>query len=72
MQIKRNLFFFLAKEKNEIERTGYNPDAKLRLRVRWGKEQVNFNVGYRVQLDKWSTDTQRCKAGTTHGKKQVK
>lgn len=71
MQIKRNLFFFLAKEKNELERTGYNADAKLRLRVRWGKDQVNFNVGYRVHLDKWSTDTQRCKAGTTHSKKKI-
>jgi len=71
MQIKRNLFFFLAKEKDELEKTGYKKDAKLRLRVRWGKDQVNFNVGYRVQLDKWSTDTQRCKAGTSHGKKKV-
>lgn len=71
MQIKRNLFFFLAKEKDEMEKTGYKKDAKLRLRVRWGKSMVNFNVGYRVQLDKWSTDTQRCKAGTSHGKKKV-
>lgn len=71
MQIKRNLFFFLAKEKDELERTGYKKDAKLRLRVRWGKVQVNFNVGYRVQLDKWSVDTQRCKSGTSHGKKKI-
>ncbi|MDD4993326.1 MAG: site-specific integrase [Paludibacter sp.] len=71
MQIKRNLFFFLAKEKDELDKTGYKKDAKLRLRVRWGKCMVNFNVGYRVQLDKWSTDTQRCKAGTTHGKKKI-
>lgn len=71
MQIKRNLFFFIAKEKNVLERTGYNADAKLRLRVRWGKDQVNFNVGYRVQLDKWNTEVQRCKSGTSHGKKKV-
>lgn len=70
MQIKRNLFFFLAKEKDELEKTGYKKDAKLRLRIRWDKNQVNFNVGYRVQLDKWSTETQRCKSGTTHGKKK--
>lgn len=70
MQIKRNLFFFLAKEKDELEKTGYKKDAKLRLRIRWEKNQVNFNVGYRVQLDKWSTETQRCKSGTTHGKKK--
>ena len=71
MQIKRNLFFFLAKEKSELETSGYKKDAKLRLRVRWGKDQVNFNVGYRVQLDKWVTESQRCKAGTTHGKKKA-
>lgn len=71
MQIKRNLFFFLAKEKDELDESKYKKDAKLRFRVRWGKCIVNFNVGYRVQLDKWSTDTQRCKAGTTHGKRKV-
>lgn len=43
----------------------------MRLRVRLGKDQVNFNVGYRVQLDKWVTDSQRCKAGATHRKKEV-
>lgn len=64
------MFFFLAKEKDELDKTGYKKDAKLRLRVRWGKSMVNFNVGYRVQLDKWSTETQRCKPGTTHGKKK--
>ncbi|HEY5592145.1 MAG TPA: phage integrase SAM-like domain-containing protein [Paludibacter sp.] len=71
MQIKRNLLFFPDKEKDITEKTGYKADAKLRLRVRWGKSVVNFNVGYRVQLDKWSTETQRCKSGTTHGKKKV-
>lgn len=71
MQIKRNLLFFLAKEKDELEKTGYKKDAKLRLRVRWGKDQVNFNVGYRVELTKWSIESQRCKNGSTHGKKRI-
>ncbi len=71
MQIKRNLLFFPDKEKDTTQKTGYKADAKLRLRIRFGKNVVNFNVGYRVQLDKWSTDTQRCKAGTTHSKKRV-
>ena len=71
MQIKRNLLFFPDKEKDILAKSGYKEDAKLRLRVRWSKNIVAFNVGYRVQLDKWSTETQRCKSGTTHGKKRV-
>lgn len=68
MNIKRNILIYPDKEGSES--TGYKPDAKLRMRIRWGKNIVNFNVGYRVVLDKWSTEAQRCKAGTTHGKKK--
>lgn len=56
--------FLLDKEKG-------SPDAKLRLRVRWGKNIVAFNLGYRVDVAKWSPETQRCKNNTTHGKKKV-
>ncbi len=59
----------------------YNYDAKLRVRIRWHAgvldnkfierdEVLNFNLGERVELAKWSTDAQRCNAGTTHGKKK--
>ena len=56
--------FFIDKEKN-------CQDGKLRFRVRWGKNIVAFNLGYRVDLSKWSTDTQRCRNNTTHGEKKI-
>lgn len=64
MNIKRNCICLLDKEKDK-------PDAKLRYRIRWGSNIVAFNVGYRVDLDKWNTDSQRCKNNTTHGKKKI-
>lgn len=69
MNIERNILFFPDKEGNET--AGYKPDAKLRMRIRYGKNLVNFNIGYRVDLAKWIKDAQRCKASTTHGKKKV-
>ena len=68
-EIKHNVLFFPDKEGNE--KTGYKPDAKLRIRIRWAKNVVNFNVGHRVELTKWSTETQRCNTGTSHGKKKT-
>ena len=56
--------FLLDKEKGK-------EDAKLRIRIRWGKNIVAFNVGFRVDVSKWSTETQRCKNNTTHGKKKI-
>lgn len=56
--------FLLDKEKGK-------EDAKLRLRIRWGKNIVAFNVGFRVDINKWSLETQRCKNNTTHGKKKI-
>ena len=62
--IKWYHIFLIDKEKN-------SPDGKLRFRVKWGKNIVAFNLGYRVDLSKWSKETQRCKSNTTHGKKKV-
>lgn len=64
MNIKRNCIFLLDKEKDKT-------DAKLRYRIKWNGNIVAFNLGYRVDLDKWNTDSQRCKNNTTHGKKKV-
>jgi len=61
VQIKRHNQFLLDKEIGK-------PDAKLRYRIRWNGNTVAFNVGYRVTIDKWSLETQRCKNGTSHGK----
>lgn len=62
--IKWYHIFLLDKEKDSNE-------AKLRFRVRWGKNIVAFNVGYKIDPSKWSKDTQRCKNNTTHGKRKV-
>jgi integrase len=66
MNIKRTCQFLLDKEADK-------PDAKLRYRIKWNsnKNIVAFNVGYRVDISKWSLDTQRCINNTTHGKKKV-
>lgn len=64
MDIQRNVLFFPDKENGKT-------DAKLRMRIRYASNVVNFNVGYRIDLVKWIKDAQRCKAGTTHGKKKV-
>lgn len=65
MKIKRKILFFLDIEKDK-------PDAKIRMRIRYEGILVNFNVGYRVDTEKWSNKSQRCNSGTTHGKKKVK
>lgn len=62
--IKHHAQILLDKEKD-------NPTAKLRYRIKWSGFIVAFNVGYRVEIDKWSKETQRCKINTTHGKKKV-
>lgn len=54
-----------------IDREKDKSDARLRFRVKWDKEIVAFNVGFRVDVDKWSTESQRCNKNTTHGKKKV-
>jgi integrase len=43
------------------------------MRIKWNssKNIVAFNVGYRVDVEKWSVETQRCKNNTTHGKRKV-
>lgn len=64
MIIRRYCIFVPDKEKDSI-------DGRLRYRVKWHGNTVAFNVGYRVEIDKWSNETQRCKNNTTHGKKKV-
>ncbi|MGV4477926.1 tyrosine-type recombinase/integrase [Ornithobacterium rhinotracheale] len=62
--MKHHAQFLLDKEKDK-------PDAKLRYRIKWDGNIVAFNVGYRIDIEKWSKETQRCKANTTHGKKKI-
>ncbi len=63
-KIKHNTLFFFDKVKD-------SPEGLLRVRVRWSKNKVTFSLGYRVDLSKWSTATQRCINGTSHGKKKI-
>jgi integrase len=64
--IKHHCQFLLNKERGRS-------DAFLRCRVKWdhNKNIVSFNVGYRIDIDKWSVEAQRCKANTIHGKKRI-
>ena len=64
MEIKYHAQFLLDKEKD-------NPTAKVRYRIKWENNIVAFNIGYRVEADKWSIETQRCKTNTTHGDKKI-
>ena len=74
VQIKYNILFFPDKETDTARSVPgapvYKPDAKLRIRVRWPGNKVDFNVGYRVKLSQWDTKTQRCIAKTTNAQKQ--
>lgn len=56
--------FLLDKEKGK-------DSAKIRYRIKWNGNIVSFNLGYRVDISKWSLETQRCKNNTTHGKKKI-
>ena len=64
MDIKYHAQFLLDKERGKSS-------AKLRFRIKWEGNIVAFNLGYRVDVEKWSAETQRCKANTTHGDKKV-
>lgn len=64
MEINYHAQFLLDKEKD-------NSTAKIRFRIKWDKNIVAFNLGYRAEIDKWSIETQRCKTNTTHGEKKV-
>ena len=62
--IKRHKQFLIDKEPGK-------PDAKLRFRIKWSGNIVAFNVGYRVTIMNWSTETERCKNGTSNGKNKI-
>lgn len=64
MEIKYHAQFLLDKEKDSLT-------AKVRLRIKWNGKVVAFNLGNRVDIAKWSIETQRCKTNTTHGEKKV-
>lgn len=65
MTIKRYFQFVLSKKNKEDD------FAHLRYRVKWAGFSLSVNVGYLVDADKWSYETQRCKINTSHGEKRV-
>ncbi|MDR2119387.1 MAG: site-specific integrase [Tannerella sp.] len=66
MHLKRTCQFLLDREPGK-------PDARVRYRIKWDRNRsiISRSTGYRVDVDKWSVDTQRCRANTTHGKKKT-
>jgi integrase len=64
MVVKYRAQFLLDKEKDSFS-------AKLRYRIKWGKNIVAFGLGYRIDIEKWSLESQRCKNNTTHGKNKT-
>lgn len=56
--------FFLDKEKDKTT-------SRVRFRVKWVGGTVSFLLGYRVEISKWSVDTQKCINNSSHGKKKV-
>lgn len=61
---KYNTLFFFDKVGPELE-------GRLRVRIRWNKTLMGFSLGIRVEIAKWSIETQRCKNGTSHGKNKI-
>lgn len=51
----------------------FAPDNRgcVRMLVRYKMKRKYFNVGYTVDKDKWSRESQRCKRNTTHGERHV-
>lgn len=65
MHIRNNIIFLLDKK-------GEATSVPLRCRIRWASGRIlAFAVGYSVDIAKWNTQTQRCVANTSHGKKRI-
>lgn len=64
MVIRRYCLFLLDREKGK-------DDARLRFRIRWHTFSVAFSLGFRVDVLKWSQETERCINSTTHGRDKI-
>ena len=55
-----------------VDRAKGCTEGWLRMRVRWGGgASVAVNLGYRVDSERWSAESQRAKANTSHGRRKV-
>ena len=62
--MKYKLSFF--KESRRIKE-----ECRIRWRILWGGNICCFLINYKIDPEKWSKDTQRCKRATYHGKNMV-
>jgi len=74
MEAKWYLLFFvdkeIDKEKSTPEQKKYKTDGRLRGRLTWPENnKVDFNVGYRVQLENWIAKEQMMKRNSFNPKK---
>ena len=46
----------------------YDTKNHLRMMVRIFGKRIYFNLGFVIDREKWSSESQRCKRNTTHGK----
>lgn len=55
------------------ERKSNTNEANLRLRIKWNnsKNIISISLGCSIDLDKWSNESQRCKANSTHGLNKI-
>lgn len=55
-----------------LDKVAGTDEARVRYRVRYeGNNIIAFNCKIRVEVDKWSMDTQRCIRNSTHTKKKI-
>lgn len=62
MDIKYKIAFFLQK----ISGNTYNSECRIRMRVRWDDNIIQFNSGYLIHPDKWIAKENRCKRNTSN------
>lgn len=65
MLIKRNILFFVQSSTSENQKE----ENHIRMKIRWREGVVTFNVGYTINPEKWSKETQRCKKGAMNKKR---
>ena len=62
--IRYSILFFINREKDR-------DDAALRVRVKWDNQSCVVNIGYRINPDRWDSESHRCKPKSYHGSKKI-
>ncbi len=69
MNIKYNVVFKLESRKDDKGNV-IKKNVPIRMRVSYGGDRIEFATGYRIDVLKWDTDTQRVNKGCTNKLKQ--